>query len=155
MAHGINKAIIVGTLGDNPTMKATAKGDAVANISVATNESWRDKASGEKRESTEWHRVVVFGKLAEICGQYLRKGSQAYFEGKMKTRKYETNDGETKYSFEVIATEMMMLGGSQSNTAPQRAVPTPTTQPDGNTSAGGSADGFDDIPFAPIDWRAS
>ena len=142
MAHGINKAIIVGTLGDNPTMKATAAGADVANISVATNESWRDKTTGEKRESTEWHRIVVFGKLATICGQYLRKGSQAYFEGKMSTRKYQTNDGETKYSFEVIATEMMMLGGKGESRSQG-----PTGADSGNSKPAPAADDFGEVPF--------
>ena len=109
MSRGINKAIIVGTLGDDPTMAALANGTAVAKLSVATNESWKDKQTGEQKESTEWHRVAMFGRLAEIAGEYLKKGSQVYLEGKIKTSKYE-KDGVTRYSTEIVAHEMQMLG---------------------------------------------
>jgi len=156
--NGINKAIIIGTLGNDVEVRYTANGSPVANISVATNESWTDKNTGEKVERTEWHRIVMFGKLAEIAQKYLAKGSQAYFEGKINTRKWQDNEGKDRYSTEITANEMQMLGSkgesrSQGNTAPPNPTPQPTTG--GNTSGGGSADGFDDIPFAPIDWRAS
>ena len=96
MARGVNKAIIVGTLGQDPEVRYTANGSAVANISVATNESWRDKATGEAQERTEWHRIVMFGKLAEIAQQYLKKGSQAYFEGRIQTRKWQDQSGNDR-----------------------------------------------------------
>lgn len=111
MARGVNKAIIVGTLGNDPEVKQLNNGSAVANLSVATNESWKDKNTGEPVEKTEWHRIVVFGRLAEICGQYLRKGSQAYFEGKIQTRKWQDQNGQDRYSTEIVANEMQMLGG--------------------------------------------
>jgi single-strand DNA-binding protein len=98
MARGVNKAIIVGTLGQDPEVRYTANGSAVANISVATNETWKDKATGEAQERTEWHRIVMFGKLAEIAQQYLKKGSQAYFEGRIQTRKWQDNSGNDRYS---------------------------------------------------------
>ena len=98
MARGVNKAIIVGTLGQDPEMRYTANGSAVANISVATNETWKDKSTGEAQERTEWHRIVMFGKLAEIAQQYLKKGSQAYFEGRIQTRKWQDNSGNDRYS---------------------------------------------------------
>ena len=109
MARGVNKAIIVGTLGQDPEVRYTANGGAVANISVATNESWRDKATGEAQERTEWHRIVMFGKLAEIAQQYLKKGSQAYFEGRIKTSKWQDQSGADRYTTEIVASEMQML----------------------------------------------
>ena len=154
MARGVNKAIIVGTLGQDPEMRYTANGSAVANISVATNETWKDKATGEAQERTEWHRIVMFGKLAEIASQYLKKGSQAYFEGRIQTRKWQDNSGNDRYSTEIVANEMQMLGGragggggapmesggqSQSQSQSQsRPAPAETAPMD---------DGFDDIPF--------
>lgn len=116
MARGVNKAIIIGTLGADPELKQLASGSAVANISVATNESWKDKKTGENIEKTEWHRIVVFGRLAEICGQYLIKGSQVYFEGKLQTRKWQEQSGQDRYSTEIVANEMQMLGGRSSVT---------------------------------------
>jgi len=109
--RGINKAIIVGSLGQDPDMKYTSGGAAIANISVATSESWKDKESGEKQEKTEWHRIVFFGKLAEIVGQYLKKGSQVYVEGKIQTRKWQDKEGNDRYSTEIVGGEMQMLGG--------------------------------------------
>ena len=110
MARGVNKAIIVGTLGQDPEIRYTANGSAVANISVATNETWKDKSTGEAQERTEWHRIVMFGKLAEIAQQYLKKGSQAYFEGRIQTSKWQDNSGNDRYSTEIVANEMQMLG---------------------------------------------
>ena len=150
MARGVNKAIIVGTLGQDPEVRYTANGGAVANISVATNESWRDKATGEAQERTEWHRIVMFGKLAEIAQQYLKKGSQAYFEGRIQTRKWQDQSGNDRYSTEIVANEMQMLGGrgggggdapmdSGGSGRPQSKPAAPETAP--------MDDGFDDIPF--------
>ena len=158
MARGINKAIIVGTLGQDPDVKYTASGSAVVNVSVATNESWKDKQTGEQVEKTEWHRIVMFNKLAEIAAQYLKKGSQVYFEGKIQTRKWQDQSGNDRYSTEIVANDMQMLGGRSQgagNSVPfepsaqqprqqqqqKPAVPmnTPDTAP--------IDDGFDDIPF--------
>jgi single-strand DNA-binding protein len=149
MARGINKAIIVGTLGRDPEVKYTAGGSAIVNTSVATNESWRDKNTGENVEKTEWHRIVIFGKLAEIAAQYLKKGSQVYFEGKIQTRKWQDQSGQDRYTTEIVANEMQMLGGradssgGTSDFKPQQPAAKPTSQFD----APPADDGFDDIPF--------
>jgi len=111
MARGVNKVILVGNLGKDPDMKYTASGAAIANITVATSESWNDKQTGEKVEKTEWHRVVAFQRLAEIMGEYLKKGSQVYIEGKLQTRKWQDQNGQDRYSTEVVANDMQMLGG--------------------------------------------
>ncbi|MCP4875691.1 MAG: single-stranded DNA-binding protein [Gammaproteobacteria bacterium] len=110
MGRGINKAVIVGTLGKDPEIKYAANGNAVVNISVATNESWKDRETGEAQERTEWHRIVIFGKLGEIASQYLKKGSQAYFEGRIKTSKWQDPSGNNRYSTQIVANEMEMLG---------------------------------------------
>ncbi len=110
MGRGINKAVIVGTLGKDPEIRYAENGNAVVNISVATNESWKDRETGEAQERTEWHRIVLFGKLGEIASQYLKKGSQAYFEGKIRTSKWQDQTGVDRYTTEVIANEMEMLG---------------------------------------------
>lgn len=151
MARGVNKAIIVGTLGRDPEVKYTAGGSAVVNVSVATNESWKDKNTGENVEKTEWHRIVIFGKLAEIAAQYLKKGSQVYFEGKIQTRKWQDQSGQDRYTTEIVANEMQMLGGradASGGTAdfkPQTQQK-PASQP--SQIDGPPADeGFDDIPF--------
>lgn len=107
----VNKVILVGNLGADPETRYTAGGDAVCNIRLATTDSWKDKNSGEKREITEWHRVVFYRKLAEIANQYLKKGSQVYLEGRIKTRKWTDKDGQDRYTTEIEATEMQMLGG--------------------------------------------
>lgn len=109
MARGVNKVILVGNLGRDPEVRYTQDGAAVTNFSIATGMEWRDKATGEKREKTDWHRIVAFGKLGEICGQYLNKGKQVYIEGRLQTRSWE-QDGVTRYMTEVVATEMQMLG---------------------------------------------
>ncbi len=109
----INKVILVGNLGADPETRYTASGDAVCNIRIATTDSWKDKSSGEKREATEWHRVVFYRRLAEIAGQYLKKGSQVYIEGRIKTRKWQNKEGQDQYTTEIEATEMQMLGGRQ------------------------------------------
>lgn len=109
---GINKAIIVGNLGRDPEVRYTPDGTAVANFSVATSESWNDKQSGEKKEKTEWHRIVAWRRLGEICGEYLHKGSQVYVEGKLQTRSWE-QDGVTRYSTEIVASTVQFLGGKE------------------------------------------
>lgn len=111
MARGINKVIIVGNLGNDPETRYTASGTAITSLSIATSESWTDKQSGEKQERTEWHRVKLFGKLAEIAGEYLKKGRQVYIEGSLRTDKYTDKNGVEKYSTDIIASEMQMLGG--------------------------------------------
>ena len=111
MSRGINKAILVGTLGDDPTIRYLPSGGAVTNISIATNESWKDKATGQQQDRTEWHKVVFFNRLAEIAGEYLKKGSQVYIEGKIQTQKYQAQDGTDRYSTSIVANEMQMLGG--------------------------------------------
>ena len=115
MARGVNKVILVGNLGQKPEIRYTQTNTAVATLSIATSESWKDKDSGEQREKTEWHRVVFFGKLAEIAEQYLDKGSQLYIEGKLQTRKWQDKDGNDKYTTEILGNEMNMLGGRQSS----------------------------------------
>ena len=109
----VNKAIIVGNLGKDPEVRYTASGEAICNITVATSDTWKDKATGEKKEATEWHRISFFGKLAEIAGQYLKKGSQVYVEGSLRTRKYTDKDGIEKFATEIRGETMQMLGGRQ------------------------------------------
>ncbi len=111
MARGINKVILVGNLGADPETRYTPNGSAVTNIRLATTDSWRDRQSGEKQEKTEWHRVVFFSRLAEIAGEYLRKGSQVYVEGRLQTRKWQDQGGQDRYTTEIVANEMQMLGG--------------------------------------------
>jgi single-strand DNA-binding protein len=123
----VNKVIIVGNLGRDPETKYLPSGDAVTNLAVATTDSWKDKATGEKREETEWHRISAFGKLAEIMAQYLKKGSQVYIEGSLKTRKYTDKDGVEKYATEIRADTMQMLGGKPEGSAPaQRQAAAPS-----------------------------
>lgn len=112
MARGINKVILIGNLGQDPDVRYTAGGTAVANLRIATSESWRDKQTGEQRENTEWHTVVLFGKTAEIASQYLKKGRQVYIEGRLQTRKWQDKEGNERYSTEVVANDMQMLGGA-------------------------------------------
>ena len=138
---GINKVIIVGHLGNDPEMRSMPNGEDVANISVATSEAWTDKNTGERREVTEWHRIVFYRKLAEICGQYLKKGAQVYIEGRLRTRKWQDQNGQDRYTTEIQGDVMQMLG-----TRPQSADgannPQPMPQQDASVNA------FDDsIPF--------
>ena len=143
MARSVNKVTLIGNLGNDPEMKALPSGNQVANFSIATTDSWRDRNSGEMQERTEWHRVVCFERLAEICGQYLRKGSRIYIEGSLRTRSWE-QDGQKRYTTEIIGREMMMLDGRgdadmtsrapvqsrpQSESEPQQAVAPPVSQP--------------------------
>lgn len=111
MARGINKVILVGNLGQDPETRYMPSGGAVTNFTLATNESWKDKKTGEQKDRTEWHKVAMFNRLAEIAAEYLRKGSQVYIEGKLRTRKWQDRDGNDRYTTEVIADEMQMLGG--------------------------------------------
>lgn len=146
----VNKVILVGNLGADPEVRYTTSGDAIANIRLATTDSWRDKASGEQRESTEWHRVVMYRRLGEIAGQYLKKGSQVYIEGRIKTRKWQDKDGQDRYTTEVEATEMKMLGSRRDGDATQSDRPDPfAPQPTQNQRRDftGVADLDDDIPF--------
>lgn len=110
-SRGINKVIILGNLGKDPDVRYMPSGGQVTNITVATSETWKDKDTGEQKENTEWHRVVFFNKLAEIAGQYLKKGSQVYVEGRLQTRKWQGQDGQDRYTTEIVASEMQMLGG--------------------------------------------
>ena len=152
MARGINKAIIVGNLGRDPEVRYTANGNAIANITVATTESWKDKQSGERQEKTEWHRVVFFGRLAEIAGEYLKKGAQVYIEGRLQTRKWEDKSGQERYTTEIVASDMQMLGsrGGGASGAPDddySGEAQSTTGSSGGGAGGGDPDLDDDIPF--------
>jgi single-strand DNA-binding protein len=111
MARGVNKAILLGNLGNEPEKRETPSGLVITTISIATSEQWTDKQSGEKKEQTEWHRVVLFGRLGEIAAQYLHKGSQVYIEGRIQTRKWQAQDGQDRYTTEIVASEMQLLGG--------------------------------------------
>jgi single-strand DNA-binding protein len=111
MARGVNKVILVGNLGADPETRAMPSGATVSNIRIATSESWKDRTSGEQQERTEWHRVVLFGRLGEIAAEYLKKGSQVYIEGSLRTRKWQDKQGQDRYSTEIVAAEMQMLGG--------------------------------------------
>ena len=158
MARGVNKVILVGNLGKDPEVKYTASGAAVANITIATSESWNDKQTGEKQEKTEWHRVVFFRRLAEIVGEYLRKGSQVYIEGKLQTRKWQDQSGQDRYTTEIVANEMQMLGsrggdgggrsqqtGGGGFRSPEQAPA--QSQPQSQPQTGGGGFDDDDIPF--------
>ena len=149
MARGVNKVIIVGNLGGDPETRYMPSGSAVTNFTVATNESWKDKQTGEQKERTEWHKVAMFNRLAEIAAEYLRKGSQVYIEGKLRTRKWQGQDGQDRYTTEIIADEMQMLGGRSGAGAPAMgdSGPPPGPPPQGSGSAGSSGDFDDDIPF--------
>jgi single-strand DNA-binding protein len=146
--RGVNKVILIGNLGDDPEVRYTAGGAAVANVRLATNETWRDKESGEQQERTEWHRVVFFGRLAEIVSEYLKKGSQIYIEGRLQTRKWQDKEGNDRWSTEIVANEMQMLGGRGGGSGggahdnnESRSSAGQAKQPAGN-------DNFDDdIPF--------
>ena len=110
MSKGVNKVILLGNLGQDPMIRYSPQGSAMATLSIATTESWKDKTSGEKQEKTEWHRVVAFGRIAEVMGEYLKKGAQVYIEGKLQTRKWQDKDGQDKYTTEIVCFDMQMLG---------------------------------------------
>jgi single-strand DNA-binding protein len=158
MARGINKVILIGNLGADPETRAMPSGTTVANLRIATSESWRDKQTGEQQERTEWHRVALFGRLAEIAGEYLRKGSQVYIEGSLRTRKWQDKQGNERYSTEIVGNELQMLGGrgggAGAGGAPGEAVsrsgPAPSYAEESAGGGGGSSrseEFDDDIPF--------
>lgn len=144
MARGINKVILVGNLGNDPDVRYTSSGSAIANMTVATSETWKDKQTGDKNEKTEWHRVVLFSRLGEIAGEYLRKGSKVYIEGRLQTRKWQDKNGQDRYTTEIIANDLQMLDskGSQEQSHPQHS------QPSQSQSEQGYDDFSDDIPFS-------
>ncbi|HAJ3619860.1 TPA: single-stranded DNA-binding protein [Escherichia coli] len=157
-SRGVNKVILVGNLGQDPEVRYMPNGGAVANITLATSESWRDKQTGEMKEQTEWHRVVLFGKLAEVAGEYLRKGSQVYIEGQLRTRKWTDQAGVEKYTTEVVVNvggTMQMLGGRPQNASQPGNQPQAGQQFSGQPQATGTAAAAgnelppfdDDIPF--------
>lgn len=152
MAGGVNKVIIVGNLGRDPEVRYSADGRPIANLNLATTESWKDRQSGDRQEKTEWHRVVLFGRLAEIANEYLRKGSQIYLEGKLQTRKWQDQSGQDRYTTEIVGQNMTMLGGrggggGQSSPMPDD-IDTPPASAGGAGRSGGGGDDFDDdIPF--------
>ena len=144
MARGINKVILVGHLGNDPESRYMPSGSAVTNLRIATSESWRDKNSGDQQERTEWHRVAMFGRLAEIAVEYLRKGSQVYIEGSLRTRKWQDKEGKDRWSTEIVANEMQMLGGRSGADAPAK-IPQDTASV--SQDSGPPTDFDDDIPF--------
>ena len=143
MARGINKVIVLGNLGSDPDARYMPNGNAVTNISVATTNSWKDKESGERQEETEWHRVVFFGRLAEIVSEYLKKGSQVYVEGRLKTRKWEDKEGNDRWTTEIVANDMQMLGERISSSSNSDSLSTPKR----SGSEFATDDFDDDIPF--------
>lgn len=150
MARGINKVILIGNLGKDPEIRYAPNGGAVANITLATSESWKDKATGEKQERTEWHRVVFFGRLAEIAGEYLKKGAQVFIEGRLQTRKWQDKEGKDRYTTEVVANEMQMLGSRAGMGAPAddaHSEPSVAEGKKGGAVASTMDDLDDDIPF--------
>ena len=158
MARGINKVILIGNLGQDPEVKFMPNGNAVTNVTIATSESWKDKNTGEQVDKTEWHRVVFFRRLAEIAGEYLKKGSKVYIEGKLQTRKWQDQSGNDRYTTEIVANEMQMLdsrGGGGGGDFKPSSNQASNKQPSGQSSnqapatapAGGFDDFDDDIPF--------
>ena len=150
----VNKVILVGNLGADPETRYAPSGDAICNIRIATTDTWRDKTSGEKREATEWHRVVFFGKLAEIAGQYLKKGRSVYVEGRLQTRKWQDKEGRDQYTTEIRADQMQMIGGQSDGAQQERQHPAQRQQQSSSSGGGGQSGGMgggdfdDDIPFA-------
>jgi single-strand DNA-binding protein len=156
MARGVNKVILIGNLGQDPEVKYMPNGGAVTNVTVATSESWKDKNTGEQKENTEWHRVVFFRRLAEIAGEYLKKGSKVYIEGKLQTRKWQDQSGNDRYTTEIVANEMQMLdsrggggggGGGFNQSSGQSSGSSAPKQPATAPAGGGMGDFDDDIPF--------
>ena len=149
MAKGINKVILIGNVGNDPEQKAMPNGNAVTNLSVATSESWKDKQTGQQQERTEWHRIVFFNRLAEIAGEYLRKGSKVYIEGSLRTRKWQDQNGQDRYTTEIVASEMQMLGGNGEQPEPKQQAPQQgMAQVQQQTRQPQPQDSFnDDIPF--------
>ncbi|PHM52524.1 single-stranded DNA-binding protein [Xenorhabdus sp. KK7.4] len=157
-SKGVNKVILIGNLGQDPEVRYIPNGGAVANITLATSETWRDKQSGEMKEKTEWHRVVIFGKLAEIAGEYLKKGSQIYIEGQLQTRKWQDQQGQDRYSTEVVVNiggTMQMLGARQESQQSPQQHPRQQQQSQGwgkpqQPQSAPPMDFDDDVPFASI-----
>jgi single-strand DNA-binding protein len=148
MARGVNKAIIVGNVGQDPEVRYMPSGSAVAELSVATTEQWKDKQSGERQERTEWHRITFFGRLAEIVGEYVKKGSQVYVEGSIRTEKWQDKNGQDRYTTKIIANEMQMLGGRGGGSASFGDSGGPGPSPSSGGAPQGGNDNFDDdIPF--------
>ncbi len=152
-SKGVNKVILIGHLGQDPEIRYMPSGGAVANLTLATSESWRDKQTGEMKEKTEWHRVCIFGKLAEIAGEYLRKGSQVYIEGQLQTRKWQGQSGQDRYTTEVVVNvggSMQMLGGTSKSAGSQPVQQNQSPAQPQAQSSQPPMDFDDDIPFAPI-----
>lgn len=155
MAGGVNKVILIGNLGKDPEVRFTPSGQAVANFSIATTDSWTDKTTGQKQERTEWHRIVVWGKQGEHCGEYLKKGRQCYVEGRLQTREWTDKEGKKKYTTEVVANTVQFLGGGQrADGGAPRASGAPEATGGGNDFGGGTPSDdmggpppADDIPF--------
>jgi len=148
MARGVNKVILVGNCGKDPETRYMPSGGAVTNVSIATSESWKDKQSGETKERTEWHNIVFFNRLAEIVGEYVRKGSQIYVEGALRTRKWQDKNGQDRYTTEVVASEMQMLGSRQSGGDSYAPAQSSSQSSQPQPAAAVVEDGFDDdIPF--------
>jgi len=153
MARGINKVILIGNLGADPESRSMPSGMNVTNLRIATSESWKDKQTGEMQERTEWHSVAMFGRLAEISAQYLRKGSQVYIEGRLRTRKWQDKEGRDRYTTEIVADEMQMLGGrggaggGMGGGAPERAPSRPEPAEAAASGPSGGEPFDDDIPF--------
>jgi single-strand DNA-binding protein len=153
MAKGINKVILIGNCGKDPDVRFTPAGQAVANVSLATSESWKDKNSGEKVEKTEWHNLVFWGKLAEIVGEYVKKGGQIYVEGKLHTEKWQDKDGKDRYTTKITCDQMLLLGGRGGSAAagpdsePEQAAPATAARPRSTAASAQTPDFDDDIPF--------
>ncbi|THB28068.1 single-stranded DNA-binding protein [Providencia sp. MGF014] len=150
-SRGVCKVILIGHLGQDPEIRYMPNGGAIANLTLATSETWRDKQSGEMREKTEWHRVCIFGKLAEIAGEYLKKGSQVYIEGSLQTRKWQDQSGQDRYTTEVVVNiggSMQMLGGNDNQAGSQQPARQPQQQQAPQNDP--PMDWDDNIPFAPI-----
>jgi len=149
MARGVNKVIVVGNMGSDPDTRYVPSGSAVTNLSIATSESWQEKQTGEQKERTECHKVAMFGRLAEIAAEYLRKGSQVYIEGKLRTRKWQDKDGKDRWTTEIIADEMQMLGGRSGGGAPAMDDSSRSNDSAGSNSPPPAPSGEfdDDIPF--------
>ena len=149
MARGVNKVILVGHLGKDPEVRYSGNGQAVANVTLATSESWKDKESAEKQERVEWHRVVFFGRLAEIAGEYLKKGSPVYVEGRLQTRKWQDKQGQDRYTTEIVANDMQMLGSGNGNGNGngQKAPANAGRSKASAAATAGAGDFADEIPF--------
>lgn len=152
-SRGVNKVILVGNLGQDPETRYMPNGGAVTNISIATSESWKDKQTGEQKDKTEWHRVVIFGKLAEIAGEYLKKGSQVYIEGQLQTRKWQDQSGQDRYTTEVVVNiggTMQILGSRSNDDSSQQQTRQPNNHPAPPAHSEPPMDFDDDIPFGNI-----